>query len=315
VAVADAAPAEEAEAPAEESDALAEEPAVADAPAEEPVQIPYVDPPEEKPTEDAIAALAALNAEIPNLDYQRARYHPLHFKPAIDTATNDQCLACHQEILTNEVRATSIAGVKASTSLAWYQELSTYQEEQMTFHQRHLTSAYSQSVMNLQCNFCHQGNDPREESPRFVMSEADQKAGAPIPFTNRKMVDPSKTCLLCHGAMPNPEEIMALPGPWHEARLDIEDEETPNGCLTCHGEGLFRTNRHNVTYLKAASIEALAELSSDVCHGCHGGRPWYRISYPYPRHPYPGMDPEVPEWATGRPTESDARYILQQAKP
>ena len=32
-------------------------------------------------------------------DHWRATYDPLHFKPAIDTATDAQCLACHREVL------------------------------------------------------------------------------------------------------------------------------------------------------------------------------------------------------------------------
>jgi len=47
------------------------------------------------------------------------------------------------------------------------------------------------------------------------------------------------------------------------------------------------------------------------CFGCHGGRSWYRISYPYPRHAWPLMDAEtVPDWATDRPTESKPEYQL-----
>jgi hypothetical protein len=76
---------------------------------------------------------------------------------------------------------------------------------------------------------------------------------------------------------------------------------------------MFRLNRHKVSYLKAKSIEDVAKLSSDVCYGCHGGRAWYRISYPYPRHAWPGMDPAVPEWAKNRPAESDARYSLTKS--
>jgi anaerobic dimethyl sulfoxide reductase subunit A len=60
----------------------------------------------------------------------------------------------------------------------------------------------------------------------------------------------------------------------------------------------FRTNRHQVSYLKADAIEAAAKAGTanktggDVCYGCHGGRAWYRIAYPYPRNSWPGM-PEV----------------------
>ena len=286
-------------------------------PAPEIAAVPYVDPP--APTADQQAAEAsaveALKKATAGWDHQRAKYHPIHFKPAIDKATNGECLACHQEVLDTPVRETSPAGVEAQKSLAWYQTLATYDGPQMTFHQRHMSSPYAKAVMNLQCTFCHQGNDPREEAP--VMSTSPEFIAAnngDLPFTLRKMVNPSQSCLLCHGAMPDPVNIMGLAGPWPEARKDLETPEAPNGCLTCH-QDLFRTNRHNVTYLNAVTIEDVAKESSDVCYGCHGGRAWYMNSYPYPRHPWPGMDTStVPEWAKDRKAESDPRYQNKAAQ-
>lgn len=281
-----------------------------------PEGVTYQNPPE--PTSETIAdiaaKMAALETEIPTLDYQRARYHPIHFPPAIETASNEECLACHQEILSNNVRATSPAGVKSAETMAWYQTLDTYAQGQSDFHWRHMKSDFAQSVMNLQCNFCHKGNDPREESPDMMPSRDAFLASSTPEFTLRKMVNPSETCLLCHGAMPDPENIMGLGGSWHEVRADLEYAEAPNGCLSCHAE-TFRTNRHNVTYLKAANIEDLARAgTSDTCYGCHGGRAWYRISYPYARTPWPGMDTEtVPDWALDRPTQSKPEYHLTPA--
>lgn len=284
--------------------------------APEPAAVPaitYTDPPPPSAEDQAkeASAVAALKAIAGKLDYQRARYFALHNKPFIDTATNGECLVCHQEVLDTQVRETSPAGLKTADSLAWYQTLATYDGPQMNFHQRHMTSPYAQSVMNLKCTFCHQGNDVREESPVFTVSEANMTSNnGHEPFTNRKMVNPSETCLRCHGAMPDPVNIMGLPGPWPEARKDLETAEAPNGCLTCHAE-LFRTSRHKVTYLNAATIEDLATESSDVCFGCHGGRAWYMIAYPYPRHAWPGMDPAAPDWAKDRKTESDPRYAIK----
>lgn len=237
-------------------------------------------------------------------DYEQARWHPLHVKPAIDTATNEQCLACHQEILKGKVRETSPAGLKAANATAWYQTLDTYTGAQETFHARHLTTPFAKQVMNLQCNFCHQGADPRDKAPGS--SAAAQPAGA---FTLRKTVNPMETCLRCHGQFPY-QNMTGLDQPWHLLRENMETPEAPNGCMTCHAE-MFRTVRHQVTYLKPDAIEAAAKTgSSDSCYGCHGGRSWYRTSYPYPRHPWPGMDPAVPDWAKDRPTESDARFRL-----
>lgn len=292
------------------------EASAAEAPAEPAAPaVVYVDP--APPTEAQLAEdkseIEKLAAAIEGIDYERARYSPLHFKPAINTASNGECLVCHQEILDTKVRDTSPAGLKAADAKAWYQTLATYQGEQMTFHQRHLTSPYAQAVMNLSCNFCHQGNDPREEAPQTSVSPADMTSNnGHEPFTLRKMVNPSETCLLCHGAMPDPVNIMGLPAPWPVARKDLESAEQPNGCLTCHGE-LFRTNRHKVSYLNAATIEDLAKESSDTCYGCHGGRAWYMKSYAYPRHPWPGMDPALPDWAKDRKSESDPRYVIKDS--
>lgn len=239
-----------------------------------------------------------------DMDYLRARWHPIHFKPAIDKATNDQCLSCHQEILSAKVRPQSPAGVKAVDALAWYQTLDTYKGGQQSFHVRHLTTPFAKKVMNLKCNFCHQGMDTREEAPNSSATGA--KAGG---FTLRKMVNPEKTCLMCHGSFPY-KTMIGLEGPWHQVRGDLEDEETPNGCLTCHEE-LYRTVRHQVTYLNPKAIEEEGKKGSDACYGCHGGRQWYRVSYPYPRHPWPDMEDaveETPEWAKNRPTKSDPRY-------
>ncbi|MCP8939576.1 hypothetical protein NK718_13700 [Alsobacter sp. SYSU M60028] len=262
----------------------------------------------------AIASVEAAKARLAKADYERAVWDPIHFKPAIDVAKDAACLTCHQEIMSAKPRDASPAGVKATSVLAWYQTLDTYAGAQQTFHWRHIQSPFAKQVMQLSCAFCHQGNDPRERSPHVTATTA---AGAPVSdwprgepaFTLRKTVNPSETCLRCHGSYP--AENMGLAGSWAELREGLETPETPNGCLTCHADQ-FRTVRHQVTYLKAAEIEKAAKTSSDVCYGCHGGRQWYRISYPYPRHPWPGMPADAPEWAAGRPVTSDARFALPQ---
>jgi hypothetical protein len=276
-----------------------------------PEGVTYADPPEPGAEEQADIArkVADLTALAATLDYERARHHPLHFPGMIETASNEECLVCHQEVLDQRPLGKSPAGVDAGATLAWYQTLDTYAGDQETFHYRHLQSDFARSVMQLDCNFCHKGNDPREESPDMVPTRSAFTTGKRPEFTLRKMVNPTETCLRCHGAFPAPE-IMGLSGPWHEVRADMEWPEAPNGCMSCHAE-TFRTARHAVTYLKAGTIERLArEGSSDTCYGCHGGRSWYAISYPYPRHAWPDMDPETPEWAAGRPTGSDPEYAL-----
>ena len=237
-------------------------------------------------------------ATVGGLSYEQARWHPLHFKPAAETASDDQCLVCHAEVLENSVRAESPAGVKASEARAWYETLDTYEGEQETFHRRHLVTDFATRVMDLKCNTCHQGNDPREET-------AMSHAGGDPTLTQRKHVDPN-ICLMCHGQFPY--QNMGVPGPWLQ-----HGEAFQNNCLLCHAA--FRTERHNVNYLKPQAIEDVAKEKQDVCFGCHGGRPWYRISYPYARHPWPGMAKEVPEWAKGRPAESEARFLVGVTKP
>jgi hypothetical protein len=241
----------------------------------------------------AIIASVDLAAATPDREaYEAARWDPRHFKPAIDSTSDAQCLACHQEILARKVLEQSPAGVTASEALAWYQTLDTYEGPQETFHRRHLVTPLAKHLMNMKCNTCHQGNDPREEAP---IPPTSTDAG----FALRKMVNP-RTCLMCHGQFNY--QLMGLPGPWLEVSQTFGDS-----CLTCHIA--IRTHRHQVNFLNADAIEEAGQNDADVCFGCHGGRPWYRISFPYPRHSWPGMAEEIPDWATNRPTESDARFL------
>lgn len=296
----------------EQSAAAAEDEAVVIDEVPYPEGVTYRNPPQRSAEEQAEIdkRVAALQAEVDaGIDYERARFHPLHFPPNAAEASNAECLVCHKEVLDHTPRASSPAGLGADQTLAWYQTLDTYEGDQQSFHYRHLESDFAKQVMNLECSFCHKGNDPREESPDMVPTRAALSAPKTPEFTLRKMVNPSETCLLCHGDFPY--EVMDLEGPWHEVREDMEWPEAPNGCMSCHAE-TFRTNRHAVSYLNAETIEKLArEGSSDTCYGCHGGRQWYRTAYPFPRHPWPGMDPdEVPDWAVDRPTASDPEYAL-----
>jgi hypothetical protein len=185
--------------------------------------------------------------------------------------------------------------VKKTEVSAWYQQLSTYEGEQDTFHRRHLVDPLAKKILNMKCNTCHQGNDPREET---VGASADGPGAA----TQRKMVDPD-VCLMCHGKFPW-EHMTGLTGPWTETGKTFG-----NNCMACHA--VFRTNRHNVNYLNTKAIEKEGATNGDVCYGCHGGRAWYRISYPYPRHSWPTMGKEIPEWAKDRPTESQARFLIK----
>ncbi len=232
------------------------------------------------------------------IDHQRAQWDPIHFQPAIATATNKQCLSCHQEVLDRKVQTKSPAGVEAASTLAWYQTLTSYKGPQQTFHQRHLTSDLATQIMDMKCTTCHQGSNPREEAIIPPDQNQDQ-------FTLRKSVNP-ETCLMCHGEFPDYKR-MGLTAHWNSSR-DIFQ----NNCLLCHVG--VRTTRHQVNFLKAEAIETAGKKDSDVCFGCHGGRQWYRISYPYPRHAWDGMAEATPDWAKDRPTESHPRFKLQSKK-
>lgn len=239
-----------------------------------------------------LAWSAAVTAEE-GPDYLAAKWNPIHFQPQIQTATNEQCLACHQNLLEDPVLAESPAGVKAQDSLAWYQTLSVYEGPQETFHRRHMVTPLAQQLMEMKCNTCHQGSNPREQAP--IPPDPANKD-----FTLRKSVNP-ETCLMCHGKFPYTN--MNLPSEWHTSSAMFGDN-----CLLCHAA--IRTTRHQVNYLKAAAIEEAGKANSDSCYGCHGGRAWYRIAFPYARHPWPGMPEAVPEWAKDRPTSSPARFLI-----
>jgi hypothetical protein len=97
-------------------------------------------------------------------DYLRAVYSPLHFRPAIETATDVQCLACHREVLEDKVRAASPSGVKAEACAPGTRRRRPTPASRTPFHRRHLVTPLAKRLMNLQCNTCHQGHDPREEA-------------------------------------------------------------------------------------------------------------------------------------------------------
>lgn len=228
-------------------------------------------------------------------DYLAAKWDPLHFQPAIAQATDAQCLECHANILEDRPLASSPAGVQAADALAWYQTISTYQGDQETFHRRHMVTPLAKQLMDMKCNTCHQGHNPREQA--IVPPSTSDTS-----HTLRKSINPD-TCLMCHGKFPY--TVMGLPGDWESASAAFGDN-----CLLCHAA--IRTTRHQVNYLKPEAIEAAAKENNEVCYGCHGARSWYRISYPYARNPWPGMATEVPAWAKDRPTSSHPRFLNPQ---
>lgn len=249
-------------------------------------------------TDGLVFAAAGAPASSEKKSYLRDQWNPIHFKPAIEQAKDSDCLQCHQEVLSTNTRDESPAGLKKSNTLAWYQTVETYEGEQQTFHQRHLTSTFIKKVANMSCTTCHQGNNPRDETG-FTAKDS------PTDVTMRKSVDPN-ICLKCHGQFPF--QVMGLPGPWKDSGALFQDN-----CMLCHAA--IRTHRHQVNYLNAEAIEKEAANSNDTCYGCHGARSWYRISYPYARHAWPGMGEAKPDWAKDRPSESEARFLIQSSTP
>ena len=231
----------------------------------------------------------------------KARWDPIHFKPAIETASNEECLACHQEIMERKPLPETLVGVKAEDTLAWYQSVDTYEGAQETFHRRHLVSDAAQSLMDLKCNTCHQGHNSNKEVSSVSHEYYKQPAMT-------KEVDPD-ICLMCHGDF-DYKIMLGMAKSWEESR-DVFD----NDCTVCHS--LFRTNAHNVNYLNKEAIEQAGVENGGACYGCHGGRSWYAIAYPYPRNAWPGMPIVVPEWAKERPTTSQARFLvgIEESEP
>lgn len=240
----------------------------------------------------AAPVLTAVAEESPK-DYLSARWDPLHFKPAIDEATDEQCLACHRDVVERQPLEVSPAGRRADETLAWYQTLEGYGGAQDTFHRRHLVSDTARQLMNFRCNTCHQGHDPKDEASGTT---DDGQPG----LTLRKAVDPD-ICLMCHGKF-DFTVMPGLAGDWTLVR-----DQFNNDCIVCHAE--FRTKRHLLNFLNADAIEAAGKEDGDSCYGCHGGRAWYAVPYPYVRRPWLDRMPGEPDWAKGRPSEYDARFM------
>lgn len=245
-----------------------------------------------------IGMISTADESIPK--YQDARWNPIHFKPAIDSATDEQCLSCHQEILENKPLKVSPAGVKSSDTLAWYQTSDLYEGEQDTFHRRHIVSSTAKRLMNFKCNTCHQGNNPNTE---VVAIKGSQHGNANL----TKQVD-TDICLMCHGRF-DYKVMSGLSGDWPQVK-----ETFKNDCITCHKE--FRTRRHEVNFLNAKQIEIAGLENNDSCYGCHGGRSWYAIPYPYVRRPWlERMPGKPPEWAVGRAQEYPKRFLSKTEEP
>ena len=58
----------------------------------------------------AFCVMASTHADS-GPSYDQARWDPIHFKPAIDQATNEDCLACHQDVMERKVRTQTPAGL------------------------------------------------------------------------------------------------------------------------------------------------------------------------------------------------------------
>ncbi|MCG7947031.1 MAG: cytochrome c3 family protein [Candidatus Thiodiazotropha taylori] len=240
-----------------------------------------------------VTQIQAKDAEDPEHDYLGSRWDPIHFKPAIDQASDEQCLKCHQEILKRTTRSESPAGIKSEESIAWYQTNQNYSGPQETFHRRHLVTPEARRFMQFKCITCHQGHDPKDE-----VSGSSETAQSGLIL--RKSVDPD-ICLMCHGSF-DYKVMSGLSGDWPEVAAKFE-----NDCVTCHKE--YRTVRHKLNFLNEYEIENLQANESDLCYGCHGGRAWYAIPYPYVRRPWlQRMPGALPEWAKNRPTKYDARF-------
>ena len=94
------------------------------------------------------------------------------------------------------------------------------------------------------------------------------------------------------------------PRPYDPIRV-ISDDQVE----AIHAAALKLLSEQGMRVLNARAIEEAGAKNGDICFGCHGGRAWYRTHFPYPRHAWQGMPAEIPDWAKGRPTASDVRFI------
>jgi hypothetical protein len=178
----------------------------------------------------------------------RASYSPLHFKPAIDTATDAQCLACHKEVLEDKPRVASPAGVRAADSIAWYQRTSTYSGEQDSFPSPAPGDADGAGLDEPALHHLPSGPGPARGSAG-LLGDGDAPDRSPAsPCASRSIRKPPASSAT---ASFRPRRSWACPARGPRSRTCSRTT-----AWRCHAA--IRTNRHQVSYLNADAIEAAA---------------------------------------------------------
>ena len=129
------------------------------------------------------------------------------------------------------------------------------------------------------------------------------------------MVNPSETCLRCHGAMPargDHGSARAL------ARDPLRTSNSPRSA-----QRVPELPRRHLPHRTASgelpatrpNIEEIGRWGSapTAATAATAAAPGTAISYPYPRHAWPDMDEEVPEWALGSAERVRPQYALPAA--
>ncbi|MDH3602262.1 MAG: hypothetical protein OEU26_21830 [Candidatus Tectomicrobia bacterium] len=194
--------------------------------------------------------------------YERERLVEIHVNAAEKSVPDTVCLGCHQEIF--EAEGAVIPAIDPSIDLnklrPWYQEINTYQGSQLRFHERHLKTPLTTSIMAMSCVFCHENTEVRVTFP-------GEDSGGSF----RKQVNGETNCLRCHGQFP------AVHGKGWAALQEAVGGQT---CLACHTEEGLRIG-HEVHYLQAEAIVAKGRDNAELCYGCHGYRSWYQKALNY----------------------------------
>lgn len=166
----------------------------------------------------AVASFVSRHAGTPPVaDPLRAAESPLHYPPAIATAGDDQCVACHGAVLVDKPRG-----------------------EQESFHRRHLVTPTARQVMNLRCNTCHQGRDAARHK-QVDAATTCLKCHGQMPWGRMRLVGPwpetrqhyGNSCLAsCHDRIRTRRHQVAYLKPDAIEAAGRKDADT---CYGCHG--------------------------------------------------------------------------------
>jgi hypothetical protein len=165
----------------------------------------------------------------------RASYSPLHFKPAIESATDAQCLACHKEVLDDNPALASPAGLRAADSLAWYQQTEHLQRRAGQLPSPPSGDADGEAVDEPQLHHLPPGPGPARRSPGLL---GDGNAA------NRCRIHAAQAGQSRDDLpqVPRPVSRQGDHGPAGAVAGEAKDM-FQNDCLGCHARSALRATR------------------------------------------------------------------------